>query len=226
MAPGAIVAVVFDMDGVLIDSEPMWQDAEIEIFGSLGLSLTREDCRQTMGMRVDEVVRLRHGEHPWSGAPVDEVAERIVSRVVELVRERGRPLPGVAGALELLRRHGMRIALASSSSYRLIAAVLDALGLGGVFEVRHSAEEEAAGKPDPAVYLSAARKLGVEPRRCVAVEDSPAGVAAARAAGMRCLAVPDRTAFAGARAGAFAGADVVLGSLADLDEAVWARLGS
>lgn len=225
------------MDGVLLDSEPMWQDAEIEIFGNLGLVLTRADCRQTMGMRIDEVVALRHAQHPWPGPGLEAVAEAIVDRVVELVGQRGRLLPGVSAAIDFFEDRGLRLGLASSSSYRLIEAALATLGLDGRFEVRHSAEEELAGKPDPAVYLGAARKLGVAARRCVAVEDSVAGVGAAKAAGMRCLAVPDRrmadeAAGAGeptwagwtTSAGGTAGADLVLGSLGELDEAAWAAL--
>ncbi|MGH9068505.1 MAG: hexitol phosphatase HxpB, partial [Acidimicrobiales bacterium] len=198
-------AAIFDMDGVLLDSEPFWQDAEMEVFGRLGLVLTRDDCRQTMGMRIDQVVARRHAEHPWDGPGLDEVAEAVVSRVVELVGERGRLLDGVEPALDRMAAHGLRLALASSSSYRLIQAVLDALGLDGRFELCHSADDEAAGKPDPAVYLTTAAKLGVAPGRCLAVEDSLAGVAAAKAAGMRCLAVPDRTVAAALAAAAAGG---------------------
>lgn len=219
-------AVIFDMDGVLLDSEPLWQDAEIEVFGALGLALTRADCRQTMGMRIDEVVSLRHTQHPWPGPGQEEVAGAIVDRVVELVGQRGRLLPGVSAALGFFEARGLRLALASSSSYRLIGAVLATLGLEGRFEARHSAEEETAGKPDPAVYLGAAAKLGVDPRRCVAVEDSVAGLGAAKAAGMRCLAVPDpHMAGQGPRTGeAWGAADLVLGSLSELDEAAWSAL--
>ncbi|MGH9065184.1 MAG: hexitol phosphatase HxpB [Acidimicrobiales bacterium] len=217
-----LVAVVFDMDGVLLDSEPLWQDAEIEVFGALGLALSREDCRETMGMRVDEVVARRHAEHPWTGPGREEVAGAVVARVIALVRDRGTPLPGVGAALDLFGGRGLRLALASSSSYALIDAVLEALHLRGRFEVVHSADDEAAGKPDPAVYLGTARKLGADPGRCLAVEDSLAGVRAARAAGMRCLAVPDP---AVAGTDGFGAADVVLASLVDLDDGVCAALG-
>jgi len=214
-------AVIFDMDGVLLDSEPYWQDAEIEVFGRLGLHLTREDCRRTMGMRVDQVVALRHAQHPWAGPSLPEVEEAIVGRVVELVRERGEALPGVVGALDFFEGRRLRLALASSSSYVLIQAVLDRLGLGGRFEVVYSAEEEPCGKPDPGVYLTTAAKLGVDPGRCVAIEDSLAGVRAAKAAGMRCVAVPDR---AVAGDPGYREADLVLGSLLELDPGTWAAL--
>lgn len=215
-------AAIFDMDGVLLDSEPLWQEAEMEVFGALGLRLTRDDCRATMGMRIDEVVALRHAQQPWPGPGSEAVAEAIVDRVVGLVGQRGRLLPGVNAAIDFFEDRGLRLGLASSSSYRLIEAALAALGLDGRFEVRHSAEEERAGKPDPAVYLGAAAKLGVDPGRCVAVEDSLAGLGAAKAAGMRCLALPDRRSAGG---GAWwLGADLVLGSLTDLDEEAWSRL--
>lgn len=223
MAGDGPLACIFDMDGVLLDSEPFWQDVEIEVFGSLGLHLSREDCRATMGMRVDEVVRQRQAERPWAGVSLAEVADAIVDGVVELVRTRGRPLPGVAWAMDFLEERGVRLALASSSSYRLIDAVLGRLGLAYRFEVCHSAEEEEAGKPDPAVYRSAAAKLGLEPGHCVAVEDSVAGVQAAKAAGMACLAVPDQSV---AGAVGFLLADAILPSLEHLDAEVWAALSS
>jgi mannitol-1-/sugar-/sorbitol-6-/2-deoxyglucose-6-phosphatase len=107
------------------------------------------------------------------------------------VTRRGTPKPGVDEVLALARSAGLRLGLASSSPYRVIHAVLDALGLASAFEVIHSAEEEARGKPDPAVYLTTARKLGIEPERCIAVEDSPNGLLSAKAAGMKCIVVPE-----------------------------------
>jgi beta-phosphoglucomutase-like phosphatase (HAD superfamily) len=216
-------AVIFDMDGVLLDSEPYWQDAEIEVFGRLGLHLTREECRRTMGMRVDQVVALRHAQYPWDGPSLGEVEEAIVGRVIELVRERGEPLGGVLRALEFFQERRLRLALASSSSYALIQAVLDRLGIGDRFEVVHSAEEEPCGKPHPGVYLTTAAKLGVDPGRCVAIEDSLAGVGAAKAAGMRCLVVPDRSV---AGEAGFQEADLVLGSLLELGSDTWGKLAS
>ncbi len=132
---------------------------------------------------------------PWpgasSGVPSDRaIAGRVIDRMVAHVRARGEPMPGVVETVGLLRRLGLRVAIASSSPHRLIDAVCERLGLGWV-EVRCSADDEARGKPAGDVYLTAARRLNLSPGACLAVEDSPNGVLAARAAGMRCVAVPD-----------------------------------
>jgi len=218
-----IEAVVFDMDGVLIDSEPFWQEAEIEVFAEVGLRLDREDCRQTMGMRIDEVVAHWQRERPWSDAEVgpDELQERILEGVIGRVTERGARLPGVAGALRGARERGWRTALASSSPERVIDATLLALDLDRAFEVAVSAEHEERGKPDPAVYRTTCAELGVAPERAVAIEDSLAGLGAALAAGMVCVLVPDPS-LAGGRE--LERADVVLDSLTDLDARAWNRV--
>jgi len=184
-------ALIFDMDGVLIDSEPLWHEAEIATAGEAGLELTPEDCLRTTGLRVDEVVAYWYKRHPCLAPSQEIVVASILDRLVDLVPCRGTPKPGVDEVLALARSRGLRLGLASSSPYRVIYAVLEALGLHPIFEVIHSAEEEARGKPDPAVYLTTARKLGIEPERCIAVEDSPNGLLSAKAAGMKCIVVPE-----------------------------------
>jgi len=179
------------MDGVLIDSEPLWHEAEIAAAGEAGLELTPEDCLRTTGLRVDEVVAYWCERHPFPAPIRDVLVASILDRLVDLVSRRGLPKPGVEEVLALVRSRGLRLALASSSPYRVIHAVLEALGLNSAFEVIHSAEEEVRGKPDPAVYLATARKLGIEPERCIAVEDSPHGLLSAKAAGMKCIVVPE-----------------------------------
>jgi sugar-phosphatase len=130
-------------------------------------------------------------------------------------------MPGVTAAIALFERCGLRLAIASSSPLRLIDAVCDRLGLTRI-TVRCSAMDEARGKPAPDVYLTAARRLGVAAANCLALEDSPAGVASARSAGMRCVAVPDPLLATDPR---YREADLVLGSLTGLDEAALRRLG-
>lgn len=181
---------MFDLDGLLIDSEPLWREAEMEVFGSIGVHLTDEMCASTMGLRLDEVVEHWYRLFPWTGPGKGEVERRVVERLVSLVREKGIPLPGVDTALTSFRSVGLRLALASSSTHRIIEAALERLDLGGEFEVVLSAEDELAGKPDPAIYLSAASALRVAPETCVALEDSLNGVLAAKAAGMTCIAIP------------------------------------
>jgi sugar-phosphatase len=214
-------ALLFDMDGLLIDSEPLWHEAEIYGFGLAGLRLTAEQCLETTGLRVDEVVQFRYAEHPWAAPSQDAVAAAIAGRVVELVCAKGVLKPGVAEALDFARASGLRIALASSSPYVIIDAVLDTFGLRSAFEVIHSAEEEARGKPEPDVYLTTARKLGVEPAVCLALEDSPNGVVAAKAAGMKCIAIPEPVLRNDPR---LARADAILESLIEVNAELLNRL--
>ena len=221
MSDAAFAAAIFDMDGLLVDSEPLWHQAEIGILGDLGVPLAASACRQTKGMFVGEVTRYWFERFPWAGPSPDQVAVRVVDEVIALVRARGELKPGVARAISLCKRHGVPLAVASSSEYRLIEVVLGHFGLAGEFELVHSAEDEPYGKPHPGVFLTTASRLGVAPDHCVVWEDSPAGVLAAKAARMACVAVPE--AVERDRA-AFGIADVVLGSLDEADDAMWQRL--
>lgn len=214
-------AAVFDMDGLLVDSEPLWHEAEVEILGQLGVPLARSDCRRTKGMVVYDVTRFWHERYPWPAPDTDEVARQVVDRVCALVQAEGRLQPGVEEALERCRRAGLPLALASSSEYRLIEAVLGQFGLADRFDVIHSAQDEPYGKPHPGVFLTAAAKLGVRPERCVAWEDAPAGVLAAKAARMACVAVPEP---AERDHPYVAIADAVLGSLEEMDDRCWESL--
>lgn len=214
------LAVIFDMDGVLIDSEPLWHEAEISAFADVGLRLTPEDCLRTTGLRVDETVGYWCERHPGLSPHRDLLIASILDRLVDLVTRRGVMKPGVADALDRVRRRGLRLALASSSPYRVIQAVLGAFGLDA-FEVIHSAEEEERGKPDPAVYLTTARRLEVEPGLCVAIEDSPNGLLSAKAAGMKCIVVPEPALRTDPR---LASADILVDSLHEVRPELWERL--
>lgn len=218
----AIEAVIFDMDGLLVDSEPLWRRAEVEVFRSEGLAITEEDCKTTMGLRLDDVVRARlphlSGPSPQAIAERLLVEEHILLRVIELVRAEGQAKAGAHSAVELALARGFVVALASSSPLRLIHATLERIGLADRFLVVHSAEAEPYGKPHPAVYLTTSARLGVAPERCVAVEDSIRGLVAAKAASMRCIVVPEE------EAPGFALADLVLASLTALDDTAWSTL--
>jgi mannitol-1-/sugar-/sorbitol-6-/2-deoxyglucose-6-phosphatase len=183
-------AVIFDMDGVLIDSEPLWRAAEIEVFGALGVPLTETMCLETMGLRLDEVVDHWYRRHPWPDLEVGAVSSAVIARIAALIQAGGEPLPGVAAAVDACRASGFRTALASSSPLALIQAVVQRFGLEGSFEVVRTADDERHGKPHPAIYLSTAERLGVPPAACVAIEDSVNGIVAAKAARMACIAVP------------------------------------
>lgn len=182
-----LAAVVFDMDGVLIDSEPFWRQAEVDVLGALGVPLTLDACDQTTGLRIDAAVQHWFDRHPWSGPGIPEVADAIVQRVAASIRSEGRPLPGIMGAVRAVQHSGLYHAIATSSPWPIIDAVLERMDVGS--PVICSAADEAAGKPDPAVYLTAARRLGIDPSACLAIEDSANGVASAKAAGMRVIAV-------------------------------------
>jgi beta-phosphoglucomutase-like phosphatase (HAD superfamily) len=205
-APTAVgfAASIFDMDGLLIDSEILWHQAEIEILGDLGVPLSRDSCRGTKGMFVEEVTEYWHGQYPWAGPTPAEVAVAIVDRVIALLLVKGELKPGAEHAIALCAERGIPLAVASSSQYRLIDMALAHFGLRHHFALVHSAEDEQWGKP-----------LGAAPRRCLVWEDAPAGVVAAKAASMTCVAVPEH---GEEHQPAFALADVVLGSLLDMDE--------
>jgi sugar-phosphatase len=183
-------AVIFDMDGVLIDSEPLWRIAEARAFNAIGVPMTEEDGFQTMGLRTDEVVEYWYARFPWSEPSKTEVEGAIVGNVIALIEERGEALPGAVEAVRGMRVAGYRVGLASSSAMEIIAAVLRRIGLTDDFDVLQSAEHEPYGKPHPAVYIECARSLGIAPANCLALEDSPAGVLAAKAAKMTCIAIP------------------------------------
>lgn len=189
-------AIIFDMDGVIIDSEPLWREAERSVFAEVGLELSDSDCELTMGMRTDEVIAHWFAQSPWRGVSPEEVEQRLTVRMRDLIAERGEPMQGLGHALGMVRKAGLRAALASSSNPTLINAVLNKLELTATFEAVRSALNEEFGKPHPAVFLSTARELGLEPSQCAVIEDSPAGVQAARAAGMKVIAVPPRHLFA------------------------------
>jgi sugar-phosphatase len=208
-------ASIFDMDGLLIDSEILWHEAEIEILGDLGVPLSRDSCRGTKGMFVAEVTEYWHARYPWAGPTPAEVAVTIVDRVIALLLAKGELKPGAEHAIALCARRGLPLAVASSSQYRLIDTALAHFGLRHHFALIHSAEDEKWGKPHPAVFLTTAARLGAAPRRCLVWEDAPAGVLAAKAASMACIAVPEH---GEEHHPAFGLADAVLGSLLDMDE--------
>lgn len=186
-------AVIFDMDGVLIDSEPLWKIAMQAAFDEVGCKLTKKDFQQTVGLRIDEVISYWYLHSPWTGASKKEVEERIISKMVELIQANGDPLPGVIDTLKFLNKYKMPVGLGTSSYRLLIETVLRVLKVEKYFAVTHTAEDEEMGKPHPAVYLTVAKKLGVSPRKCLVIEDSFTGLIAGKAAGMRVAVIPEKT---------------------------------
>ncbi|MEJ6599882.1 MAG: hexitol phosphatase HxpB [Crocinitomicaceae bacterium] len=186
-------AVIFDMDGVLIDSEPLWKIAMEEAFHSVGCMITKKDFQKTVGLRIDEVVEYWHKHSGWKDLSVKEVEDLIIQKMVRLIKENGDPLVGVLDTISFLKSQGLKVGLATSSYNILIDTVLDALGIRDAFDVVNSAEDEEFGKPHPAVYLTVANKLKVDPIKCLVIEDSLNGVIAGMAAKMNVVCIPEKT---------------------------------
>ena len=183
----SVAAVVFDLDGVIIDSEPLWEEVRRRFVADCGGQWAPDTQRRLMGMSTGEWSAYLSGEL-GVGMPAGEVAKAVIERMVERYRD---AIPEIAGAVQVVRDIGASwpLGLASSSPRRLIDSVLEGTGLIEAFSVTVSTEEVARGKPSADVYLAVAQKLGVPPARCVAVEDSNNGILAAVAAGMCTVAV-------------------------------------
>lgn len=207
-------AAIFDMDGLMVNSEPFWQQAQLEVFPTLGVSISQQDTIDTTGVRIDQIVEKYYKSQGWKNLSCKKVEKMILNRVIELVQEHKPMMPGLMPAIELFESLGFRLALASSSPMQLIQATLSAFELESRFEAVVSAEELPYGKPHPEVYLNAAEALGIHPFDCVALEDSFTGLLAAKSAQMKTIVVPELSHFAQER---FAIADLKLQSLTELD---------
>ena len=213
-----IRAAIFDMDGLLIDSEPLWKQAEIEVFGSVGVALDDALCEQTVGLRIDALVQHWFDRFPWTNKTRLRVQQELTERVAQLISEQGRALPGVESVVALLADRGLPLALCSSSPRRLIEAAVARLELAARLRVVHSADDEPFGKPHPAAYLSVARLLDVPPEQCLVFEDSLAGAVSAKAARMQVVAVPS------SQPHRFTFCDAQLSSLTEFTPALFAQL--
>jgi HAD superfamily hydrolase (TIGR01509 family) len=216
-----IAAVVFDLDGLLLDSEHLWDDVREKLARERGGRWHDGAQRDMMGMSSPEWSRYMHEQIGLDETP-DEISAEVVRRMEALYREK---LPLLPGAREAVERLAARwpLGLASSSNRPLIELALDLSGLARLFRATVSSEEVSRGKPAPDVYLEAAACLGVEPARTVAIEDSHNGIRAAAAAGMRVVAIPNRRFPPDEQA--VAEADVVLDSLEDLTPEAVSRPG-
>lgn len=209
-----VLAAIFDMDGLLIDSEPLWQQAELDIFTTLDIDLSRRsEMPDTLGLRIDQVVRMWYETLPWKGPSQAEVTRQVIARALNLVEETRPLLPGVEQALTLCQSEGLKIGLASASPLFMLERVLEMFNLREYFEVLASAESLPYSKPHPQVYLDAAARLGVDPLNCVTLEDSFNGMIATKAGRMRSVVVPDASHATDPR---WSLADVKLASLTEL----------
>ena len=186
-------AVIFDMDGVLIDSEPSWKIAMEKVFSDLGCNLSKNDFQKTVGLRIDEVIHYWNNNQNLGISDEKKVEDDIINRMVELVSENPIPLTGVIETLEYLTKNKLKIGLATSSPNNLLQAVLDGLKIDHFFDVAHSAEFEEFGKPHPAVYLETAKKLNVDSNKCLVIEDSLNGIISGMSAKMKVVCIPEKT---------------------------------
>lgn len=183
------------MDGLLIDSEPLWGEAAAQLLSQYGHTLTPQQYAQTTGLRTSEF--LEHWFR-YFNLPTTDLAQaekEIVSHVIALVKQKGKPMPGVAHIFNFFREQGFKTGLASSSPLELINLVVDLLGISDQLQAIASAEKLPFGKPHPQVYLNCAHALQVPPNSCICFEDSFNGMIAAKAAKMKCVMVPAETEF-------------------------------
>ena len=184
-----IEAIVFDLDGVIVDSEQVWDDVREQLAQERGGRWHEGAQAAMMGMSSPEWSAYMHDEIGLRESP-EEINAEVVARMLDRYRER---LPLIDGAVEAVRRLApeFRLGVASSSNRPLIEAVLERAGIADLFDAVVSSEEVAGGKPAPDVYLEAMRRLGAEPERTAAIEDSSNGIRSAHAAGMRVIALPN-----------------------------------
>lgn len=209
-----VKAVIFDMDGVIVDSEPLWMKAEKKVFASVGVSVSEELGKITEALTPAEVTRFWYERQPWTNKTLEEVENEVIDQVEFLINNEGYAMDGIKEILERFKSRGCKIGLATNSPFRLISTVLNKFGLSGYFDVVSSAEHELRGKPDPAIYLSSARKLNVKPESCLVFEDSYTGLIAAKNAGMKVVAFLPGNVCCGSK---FDIADMKIGSFSQFD---------
>lgn len=177
------------MDGLLVDTEPLWEQAEMNVFGKLGIEVTVELCQPLKGVKVDDAILYWYKMKPWTGKTIEQVKQELIDEVAKLI-QKAKVLPGVYETINYYSNSKAKLAIASSSYMRLIQIIVDKMKIADKIDVLHSSEYEKQGKPAPDVFLTTAKKLAVEPEKCLIFEDSVNGVKAALNAGMCVVAVP------------------------------------
>lgn len=177
-------AVIFDMDGVLVDTEKIWQEAEYAIFSEIGVQISDEYSAFTKSMTTKEVTQFWYQKFPWKDRSLIDVEKDVIDKVLQLIHTTDCCIPGVKPFIKNLRRRKIKIGLATNSPAVIIPAVLKKTDTVMLFDAISSADLEIEGKPNPAIYLTTAHKLNVPPNECIVVEDSVSGAMAAKRAGM------------------------------------------
>jgi mannitol-1-/sugar-/sorbitol-6-/2-deoxyglucose-6-phosphatase len=186
-----IKAVIFDMDGLLIDSEPLWKQTNIDVYKKLGVELTDADRHEMMGRTQIENAERLYAKYHWETYTPKQVRDMVQAAMVTAIKKDIKLMPGVHHVLQICKQAALPVAIASSSPMVVIDAVVNRLKLREHFEHIYSAQHEPFGKPHPGVFLSVANELKVPPTECLVFEDAPSGVLAAKAASMKCIAVPE-----------------------------------
>lgn len=207
--------VIFDMDGLLIDSEPIWNEAAATIFSNYGIQLTPAQYATTTGLRTKEFVQWWFGYFKIASYNAEKVEKEIVDLVIALVKQKGRPMPGISHIFNFFIDRNFKIGLASSSPMELINVVVDLLGIRTYINHISSASDLEHAKPHPEVYINAAQSLQVTPAECLCFEDSFYGMIAVKAAAMKCVVVPDH---ANAKNPKWGAADLKISSLQNFNE--------
>ena len=187
-----IKGIIYDMDGVLIDSEPLWYKSMIKCAANADIELTLEECKKTTGIRIDEIIDIYYERWPWDLEKYSrETFENdITDSLIADIHESGTPMEGVYESLGIFEKLNLPVSLASSSCLRIIDAVTTKLKIKDRFSVIHSGELEKYGKPHPSIYMTTAEKMGINPSFCLAIEDSVNGLISAKAAKMKCISIP------------------------------------
>lgn len=195
MSIESVQAVIWDMDGVIIDTEDFWPQAERAALTKVGVPHDEDFENATTGLRSIDVVRFWHERYPWSTDqyPFEQLSGEVTQKMREFVEREGEPLPHIHDTLQFFHEKGMQQAIASSSPRFLIESVMQKLDIERFITSHHSGEDEKQGKPAPDVYLTAAQHIGVKPRQCLVIEDSYNGALAGSRAGMQVVIVPDMT---------------------------------
>ncbi|GAA4448427.1 hexitol phosphatase HxpB [Rurimicrobium arvi] len=201
---------IFDMDGLLLDTEPLWTKSMKTVSERHEIPVKPYQFKETTGLKIYEVVAYWAVKYPWQGASVQQVSDEVIEDIIALSKSEGRVMPGVLPLLRQFRERGVRMGVATSSPRRMLHELISYFELEHYFDVLCSADEVGFGKPHPAVYLHCAERLRSNPLQCIVFEDSFNGMVSGKAARMKVIAVPDPAHFDDPR---FAIADERLHSL-------------
>lgn len=216
------MTAIFDMDGLLLDTEPLWGRSMLKVTESHGIGMKPEYFKFTTGLKIYEVTEFWSHKIPWpKGLDSQQVAQEILIEIISLAKSEGRVMPGVLNVLDYLKSQGVLIGLATSSPVIMIEELIHHFQLNQYFDVMISADTVEMGKPHPAVYLECAKELNVKPWDCIAFEDSINGMIAAKAARMQVVVVPEAQKISDERFGL---ADLKLKSLKDFKAQDWITL--